>query len=234
MGGTRTRSSHPIVGGSPPRRGARSTPKSGITHSLRPSARECMMTDLNLQGISNPVAHHGRPALVWVLASCDAHAWMACLSSTEIYETSPDSLLSDEWKLTTPFFCALSGRRSAGCCSRAKRCLSMLVPKFTISQDDKEVRIRIRLPFVRVGDAEVHVVSANASSSKAGYLGRFSALNSGSLVAAEQDGRDFSFYCKPYLLKLCFPHELRHSEDEGSYRAVYDADMVRTTGAYLW
>lgn len=45
----------------------------------------------------------------------------------------------------------------------------------------------------------------------------------------QQEGRDLAFYCKPYLLKLHFPHPLRGSEeDEGRYcRAVYDADLVR-------
>jgi hypothetical protein len=37
----------------------------------------------------------------------------------------------------------------------------MLVPRFSISQDEKEVQVQIRVPFVRVGESEVHVVSWN-------------------------------------------------------------------------
>ena len=47
-------------------------------------------------------------------------------------------------------------------------------------------------------------------------------------LRTSQDGQDLAFYCKPYLLKLHFPHALRGSEeDEGRHcRAVYDADLV--------
>jgi hypothetical protein len=41
-----------------------------------------------------------------------------------------------------------------------------------------------------------------------------------------QDGCRLSFYCKPYLLKLQFPHELCDAEDEAHCRAVYDANKV--------
>lgn len=49
------------------------------------------------------------------------------------------------------------------------------------------------------------------------------------VIKSIQEGRDLAFYCKPYLLKLHFPHTLRGSEEEeGSHcRAVYDADLVR-------
>lgn len=34
----------------------------------------------------------------------------------------------------------------------------MLVPRFSLSQTDKEVLVTIKLPYVRVGDAELFVV----------------------------------------------------------------------------
>lgn len=34
----------------------------------------------------------------------------------------------------------------------------MLVPKFTITQTDNALNFRINVPYIRVGDAEVHVV----------------------------------------------------------------------------
>lgn len=38
----------------------------------------------------------------------------------------------------------------------------MLVPKFTITQTDNEVILKIRVPYIRVGDAEAIVVSQSA------------------------------------------------------------------------
>ena len=49
-------------------------------------------------------------------------------------------------------------------------------PVFTLTQDASTVFVRIQVPYVRVGALETHV-----------------------------DGRDFSFYCKPYLLRLRLP-----------------------------
>lgn len=46
------------------------------------------------------------------------------------------------------------------------------IPRFKVSQTDDAVIVSIKVPHVRVGSAETHV-----------------------------DGREFSFYCKPYLLR---------------------------------
>ncbi|CAN0180364.1 unnamed protein product, partial [Discosporangium mesarthrocarpum] len=59
---------------------------------------------------------------------------------------------------------------------------------------DELVVVAIRVPHVRVSNAESHV-----------------------------QGREFTFYCKPYLLKLIFPHDL--VEDDVRCRAVYDPSM---------
>ena len=67
-----------------------------------------------------------------------------------------------------------------------------MTPEFTIHQDDEFVFVVIKVPFIRIKDTEIHT-----------------------------DGVDFTFYCKPYLLKLCFPHELEDCDDERC-RAVYD------------
>ena len=45
-------------------------------------------------------------------------------------------------------------------------------PRFKVSQTDNAVIVSIKVPHVRVSSAETHV-----------------------------DGREFSFYCKPYLLR---------------------------------
>ncbi len=37
----------------------------------------------------------------------------------------------------------------------------MLVPRFALSQTDKEVVVTVKLPYVRVGDAELSVVRAS-------------------------------------------------------------------------
>lgn len=50
-------------------------------------------------------------------------------------------------------------------------------PRFTVAQDETTVTFAIHVPYVRVGDAEIHV-----------------------------DGFDFSFWCKPFLLNLTMPH----------------------------
>ena len=55
----------------------------------------------------------------------------------------------------------------------------MLIPTFELRQTAEMVIVEIRVPFVRVSSMEFHV-----------------------------DGKDFHFYCKPYLLKLTLPHEV--------------------------
>jgi protein SHQ1 len=67
----------------------------------------------------------------------------------------------------------------------------LLTPEFTISQDDNFVIIHIRVPYIKVSNAEVIL-----------------------------EGRDFSFYCQPYLLKLTFPKDVHDEED--TYHAKYD------------
>jgi len=74
-----------------------------------------------------------------------------------------------------------------------------IIPKFEIVQDEKFVYVHINVPYVRVSSAEMVC-----------------------------DGRDFSFFCKPYLLKLKFPHEL-DGTDEETCRATYDADVNNGT-----
>ena len=70
-----------------------------------------------------------------------------------------------------------------------------VTPQFTIDQDDEYVYVVIKVPFIRIKDTEILT-----------------------------DGVDFTFYCKPYLLKLCFPHELQDCDDERC-RAVYDPNV---------
>jgi len=69
-----------------------------------------------------------------------------------------------------------------------------LTPTFSITQDEAFVRVKIRVPYVRVSGAEMIC-----------------------------DGHDFSFYCHPYLLKLTFPREL-DGDDEERCKAVYNPD----------
>ena len=61
----------------------------------------------------------------------------------------------------------------------------MLTPRFTIDQTNEYVLIHIIVPYVRIGGAEIVTV-----------------------------GQEFSFYCKPYLLKLSFPHRFVEDEEE--------------------
>jgi len=68
----------------------------------------------------------------------------------------------------------------------------MIVPNFRITQDADFVHVHINVPYVRVSSAEMVC-----------------------------DGHDFSFWCKPYLLKLKFPHELDGSDEERC-KATYD------------
>lgn len=69
------------------------------------------------------------------------------------------------------------------------------VPRFRVTQDAAWVFVHVHVPFVRVSEMEFHV-----------------------------DGCAFSFYCKPYLLKLQFPHEV---VDDELAKAVYDPNKVR-------
>ena len=58
-----------------------------------------------------------------------------------------------------------------------------LVPRFTLAQNEAAVLLTVRVPYVRVSDAEIVV-----------------------------DGSELSFYCKPYLLRLTLPGELVDDE----------------------
>ena len=66
----------------------------------------------------------------------------------------------------------------------------MLTPQFTVTQSEDSVYIRIHIPHVRISGAEI--------------------------VA---ENRNFTFYCKPYLLKLSLPAEV--CDDENCH-ATYD------------
>jgi len=70
-------------------------------------------------------------------------------------------------------------------------------PTFTCTQDDEFVYLSVRVPWVRVSNMEFLVDDCN-----------------------------FSFYCKPYLLKLVFPGKL--IEDERC-KAVYDVNKDNGT-----
>ena len=74
-----------------------------------------------------------------------------------------------------------------------------VTPVFSLSQDDTYVYITIKVPHIRVSSAEVHA-----------------------------DGRDFSFYCKPYLLNLTLPYEVNGDEDERQI-AVYNPELDNGT-----
>ncbi len=75
----------------------------------------------------------------------------------------------------------------------------MIVPSFRITQDEEYVFVHINVPYVRVGAAEMVC-----------------------------DGMEFSFYCKPYLLKLKFPHPL-DGTDEERCRATHDPSEAHGT-----
>lgn len=70
-----------------------------------------------------------------------------------------------------------------------------ITPRFWLRQDDDFLYVHIRVPYVRVSDMEFEV-----------------------------DGCEFSFWCKPYLLRLKLPCPL--VEDERA-KAVYDPNKVR-------
>jgi len=65
-------------------------------------------------------------------------------------------------------------------------------PRFSLRQDDEFLYIVIRVPWVRVSEAETHL-----------------------------DGRNFSFFCKPFLLKLLLPGEV---VDDDRCKGVYDVN----------
>ena len=69
-----------------------------------------------------------------------------------------------------------------------------VVPQFRVSQDADNVLVSIRVPYVRVSDMDFHVA-----------------------------GDNFSFYCKPYLLKLVLPGTVMEDEDA---HAKFDPDNV--------
>ena len=74
-----------------------------------------------------------------------------------------------------------------------------LTPSFTIHQDEQYVYVVIKVPFIRVKETEILT-----------------------------DGVDFTFYCKPFLLKLSFPYEVEDCDDERC-RAVYDPNVENGT-----
>lgn len=73
----------------------------------------------------------------------------------------------------------------------------MLTPRFTVTQTDDNVVITIHIPHVRVSNAEIY---------------------------AEKN--EFTFFCKPYLLKLLLPEEV--CDDENCH-AAYDPDKENGT-----
>ena len=75
----------------------------------------------------------------------------------------------------------------------------MITPRFSVSQSDALVIVEISVPHIRVSAAEFHI-----------------------------NDETFSFYCKPYLLKLSFPGALEDSEERPA-TAVYDPDKNHGT-----
>lgn len=71
-------------------------------------------------------------------------------------------------------------------------------PTFRCSQDEEFVYVAIRVPWVRVSNMEFVV-----------------------------DGREFSFFCKPYLLQLTLPGEV--VDDDERTKGVYDAGLDNGT-----
>ena len=67
-------------------------------------------------------------------------------------------------------------------------------PRFHLEQDDSHVRVIIRVPYVRVNDQTLDT-----------YV----------------DGKNFSFYCKPYLLRLQLSGEVL-DDDLNPAKAIYD------------
>lgn len=71
-----------------------------------------------------------------------------------------------------------------------------ITPRFEVDQSDGFVEITIHVPHIRVSSSEFHV-----------------------------DGKDFTFHCKPYFLKLTLPHEI--FDDDDTCKAVYDPNEDR-------
>mgnify|MGYP003386600898 CR=1 FL=1 len=66
-----------------------------------------------------------------------------------------------------------------------------ITPRFVVEQSDDFVNITIHVPHIRISSSEFHV-----------------------------EGKDFTFYCKPYFLKLTLPHEI--FDDDDTCKAVHD------------
>jgi protein SHQ1 len=75
-------------------------------------------------------------------------------------------------------------------------------PKFHVTQDAAWLFVHVHVPFVRVSEMEFYV-----------------------------DGVDFTFFCKPFLLKLHFPHEV---VDDELAKAVYDPNKACYTTCSQW
>lgn len=73
----------------------------------------------------------------------------------------------------------------------------MIVPRFTVTQTDTLVIVRIHVPYIRVSEAEIFA-----------------------------ENNEFTFYCKPYFLKLAFQGEL--SSDDNC-NAKYDPNEENGT-----
>lgn len=73
----------------------------------------------------------------------------------------------------------------------------MLTPRFTLSQDSSHVVVYIEAPYVKFSSAEICIID-----------------------------KEFSFYCKPYYLKLYFSEEI---EEDDTTDATYDVDLGQFT-----
>jgi hypothetical protein len=75
-----------------------------------------------------------------------------------------------------------------------------ITPSFILTQDDTYIYVTIKVPHIKVSAAEIHA-----------------------------DGKDFSFYCKPYLLHLTLPYDVIGDEDDERQKATYDPDLDNGT-----
>ena len=75
-----------------------------------------------------------------------------------------------------------------------------IIPSFELSQDDEFVFITINIPYVKISDVEIISHSVH-----------------------------FSFYCKPYLLRLELPYEIEDTEVDERFKAVYDMSVKHGT-----
>jgi hypothetical protein len=73
-----------------------------------------------------------------------------------------------------------------------------IVPRFHLTQEDEWLVVHVTVPYVKVSDMEFTVV----------------------------DGNNFTFYCKPYLLKLALPGDV---VDDERATASYDPDVNHGT-----